>query len=505
MVLEQNLSLVNKVNRLLNWGHWFTFFNILLALLITAAYWWAEPLPQTVTGWFYLVSNWLGHTAFLCFLFFILTIFPVTLIFPYQRHVRGIAAALATVGLVALIFDAYVYQALGYHVGSASSEQTFDLLRQQVVTNLRNFILITSVVSAVLLAIELVLSNYCWKKVTRLQASGVGQPALYVFLGCFVASHSLHIWADAQLDLDVMKQDNVLPFTYPATANTFLAKYKVLDLSRLQESKAEQLQRPDNWLQPDVLQCRVVQTTQPVKVLILPSLSASDISLLQQHRFKAQTQHFAPVDAQSALLNLIYGRMQQNQQTGSSLQQPPGWLQQLTAEQFSISTSSADIQRTLPWVSSTEHPAATVQIKFIQDLATELTELNKSTRTLVLTQHAPESKFDLAPALLYSNWPGLNRAIANTVTQHLDLLPTVLAQIGCYSNWPGDNWFNPSVYPKLNILPHQMVSFKKDKMILVRDDGSYGVWSAGTLVPLSEKLDLPQLTDALKRLQLQPQ
>jgi hypothetical protein len=48
-----------------------------------------------------------------------------------------------------------------------------------------------------------------------------------------------------------------------------------------------------------------------------------------------------------------------------------------------------------------------------------------------------------------------------------------------------------------------MVSFKKDKMILVRDDGSYGVWSAGTLVPLSEKLDIPQLTDALKRVQQQ--
>ncbi len=58
---------------------------------------------------------------------------------------RGIAAVLATApGLVALIFDAYVYQALGHHVGSASSEQTIDLLRQQVVTNLRNFILITS-------------------------------------------------------------------------------------------------------------------------------------------------------------------------------------------------------------------------------------------------------------------------------------------------------------------------------------------------------------------------
>ncbi|RVT49150.1 DUF3413 domain-containing protein [Rheinheimera sediminis] len=502
MVLEQNLSLVNKVNRLLNWGHWFTFFNILLALVITSAYWWAEPLPQSITGWLYLVTNWLGHTAFLCFLFFILTIFPVTLIFPYQRHVRGIAATLATLGLVALIFDAYVYQALGYHVGSASSEQTIDLLRQQVVTNLRNFILITSVVAALLLAIELVLSNLCWKKVPRLQASGLGQPALYLFLGCFVTSHSLHIWADAQLDLDVLKQDNVLPFTYPATANTFLAKYKVLDLSRLQENKAEQLQRPTNWREPEALQC-TNQSMDAVTVLVVPALSAADIALLEQRNFKVHQHHFAPVEAPSALLNLLYGSMQLNKDMTSVLQQAPVWMAQMPAGQLSISASDAQFQQLLPWLALTPDAPASVQIKFSSDLATDLVQSDQGQHLVVLTQQAADSQFDLAPAQLYSRWPALHRATSDTVTQHLDLIPTLLAQLGCHTNWPGDNWFKPSAYPKLNLLPHQMVSFKKDKMILVRDDGSYGVWSAGTLVPLNEKLDIPQLTDALKRVQQQ--
>ena len=144
-----------------------------------------------------------------------------------------------------------------------------------------------------------------------------------------------------------------------------------------------------------------------------------------------------------------------------------------------------------------------MKVKFSHDLNAELAQISNTDNLLVLTQHAAESQFDLAPAQLYSSWPELNRALSNTVTQHLDLIPTLLAQLGCHSNWPGDNWFKPSTYPKLNLLPHQMVSFKKDKMILVRDDGSYGVWSAGTLVPLNEKLDIPQLTDALKRVQQQ--
>ena len=183
MVLEANLSLVKKVNRLLNWGHWFSLFNILLALVVTATYWLSDPFPQTITGWLYLGFNWLGHTAFLCFMFFILTIFPVSLIFPYQRHVRGLAAVLATSAFVVLIFDAYVYASLGYHIGSASFDQAVELLRQQIVTNLRNFVLIVLAVAALLLAFQLTLSNYCWKKAERLKQSGVAQPFLLLFIG----------------------------------------------------------------------------------------------------------------------------------------------------------------------------------------------------------------------------------------------------------------------------------------------------------------------------------
>jgi hypothetical protein len=203
------------------------------------------------------------------------------------------------------------------------------------------------------------------------------------------------------------------------------------------------------------------------------------------------------------LLNLLYGSMQLNKEMLATLQQAPAWMEQLPAGQLSISASDAEFQKLLPWLSLSDNSTATVKIKFSRDLSSELASFGNTDNLLVLTLHAAESQFDLAPAQLYSSWPALNRALSNTVTQHLDLVPTLLAQIGCHSNWPGDNWFKPSTYPKLNLLPHQMVSFKKDKMILVRDDGSYGVWSAGTLVPLNEKLDIPQLTDALKRVQQQ--
>ncbi|WP_337881379.1 DUF3413 domain-containing protein [Rheinheimera sp.] len=494
MVLEQNLSLVSKVNRLLNWGHWFTFFNTLLALGVTSAFWLAEPLPVTAAGWLYLVSNWLGHTAFLCFLFFILSIFPISLVFPYQRHVRGIAAVLATAGLVLLIFDAYVYQSLGYHVGSASSEQTIELLRQQVVTNARNFVLITAAVAALLLAIELTLSNFCWKKVQRLQHSGFGRPLLALFLGSFVFSHSLHIWADAQLKFDVTKQDNVLPLTYPATANTFLARYDLLDLQQLKQDKADQLQTQSSWQSLQPLSCQL-SAPAAFRIYVVPTLSKELQLALQHQGFASSDQHFAPVDPQLALLNLVYGQLELADNL-SLLQHPPAWL----AQQQSIRVGkTGHWPAELSWLTASS-TAEQPQLLFVEQPEQLQQLLHSDEAALVLALTASHQQLLLAPAPLLVRWPGWPDKKQQAVTQHLDLLPSLLFSVGCRSNWPGDALQEPSTLPKLNLTKHQLISFKKDKMTVVRDDGSYGVWSAGTLVPLNEKMDLPMLTDALKRI-----
>jgi len=504
MVLEQNLSLVNKIDRLLRWGHWFTFFNVLLALLVTGSYFLADPLPTSLLGWSYLVLNWLGHTAFLCFLFFIITIFPVSLIFPYQRHVRGIAAVLATIGLIALIFDAYVYHSLGYHAGSASYEQTVDLLRQQVVTNLRNFILITTTVAVLLVSIQLVISNYCWKKIARLSHSGIGRPAMVLLLSCFMCSHLLHIWGDASQHQDIIRQDNVLPLSYPATARTMLVRYKLLDPAQLSRPFSEQGQ--SDWLQtkstkasPVELQCAAGSNSNPIHLWIITQTDNSLAAQLPGDGWRRLPQHMAPVAPQSAILNLLYADV-----AIADLQQAPGWLHQLPSSYVGVSATSDWLQE-LPWLNQQfVHPQAPVQLHLLDDTSTlrpALTALPESWH-LVVQLHASAGQFALGQTAVWYRWPELHQQRINEVTQHLDLLPTVLAGAGCFNQqeWVGDNLLRPVTQAKLNLLNNQLYSFRKDKMLVVNEDGSYSVWSAGTLVRLEQRLDLPMLTDALKRL-----
>jgi membrane-anchored protein YejM (alkaline phosphatase superfamily) len=57
-----------QVSRLISWGHWFTFFNILLALGISSRYILANPWPETQLGVSYLILSWLGHFSFIGFI-----------------------------------------------------------------------------------------------------------------------------------------------------------------------------------------------------------------------------------------------------------------------------------------------------------------------------------------------------------------------------------------------------------------------------------------------------
>ena len=68
-----------NVSRLISWGHWFLFFNILLGMLIAIRFIIATPWPTTGLGQFYLLVSWIGHFGFIGFILFLLTIFPLVM------------------------------------------------------------------------------------------------------------------------------------------------------------------------------------------------------------------------------------------------------------------------------------------------------------------------------------------------------------------------------------------------------------------------------------------
>lgn len=64
-----------RVSRLVGWGHWFAFFNIIAAMLVGTRYISQSPWPETLLGQFYLAVSWVGHFGFLVFALYLLVLF----------------------------------------------------------------------------------------------------------------------------------------------------------------------------------------------------------------------------------------------------------------------------------------------------------------------------------------------------------------------------------------------------------------------------------------------
>jgi membrane-anchored protein YejM (alkaline phosphatase superfamily) len=229
----------DKIARLISWGHWFTFANIVLCLFIGLLYIEAAPKPSTAIGNLYMLVSWIGHFAFLPFVFFIILIFPFCLIVPYSKILRGFAALIASFGLIALIADALFFRQYGYHLNTYSMAQmTRDA---EAVFTGASFVIISGVLLGFLLTvgIQLLLANLAWKRLEDLQQRKIGAPVTAIFLLCFFVSHSIHVWADAVLYDPITQQDDMFPLSYPTTAKTLMAKHGVIDVESYQATNAD--------------------------------------------------------------------------------------------------------------------------------------------------------------------------------------------------------------------------------------------------------------------------
>lgn len=229
-----------RVSRLVSWGHWFAFYNILVALVIASIYIFAEPLPETLLGQVYLVMNWLGHISFLTFIGFVIAIIPLCYLINNSRLVKGLSSTIAALGQAVLAFDALLYHRTGLHISWQGSELVVDETVQQVASIGIEQLLFFGLLFVVWLSFQLLIANAIWQRIDRFSRQHIEQSVIGIFLACFIGAHGLHIWADAKLYQPIVKQDNMFPLSYPATAKTTLSRYGLLDIEDYNQRKSMQ-------------------------------------------------------------------------------------------------------------------------------------------------------------------------------------------------------------------------------------------------------------------------
>ena len=492
MNLSGQSQFASKANQLLSWGHWFTFANIGLALIISLGYLAADTSPTTLMGSLYLVLNWVGHISFLTFMAFVLTIFPLSLVFPYPRHIRGMAAILATLGASLLALDAFIYFNLGYHLSLSALEQIISLTWQ---TFVQGSLLATFIAGAcvfLILAFELIVSNHCWRHLDQLKQISCGKKITAVFVSCFAMSHLLHIWGDANLKFDITKQDNVLPLSYPTTAKSLLAKNDLLDIDLYNQERDLSLSAISQHYQlpANIPACSVSAPKQTAAMLVFES----DTQL--QHYLTAQSNSYFAIDtflqpalSQDTLFNLIYGLPAYYKPALMGNQTPPAWLnhnQSVTIDGFADFNylNVPDVQPTLSIVNANKNSQVQADLIFAFSLA-------------------PNQARPIHSSTLYVNDQTLT--LQSDIVQPMDLLATIVGQLWqcdevAKATIVGHNLYQAEQETGINYTQGIFIAYKKDRITLIEPDGSFKNISAAQGFTLEHRLDVPFLVESIKKL-----
>jgi uncharacterized protein len=242
-----------RVSRLVGWGHWFAFFNILAAMLVGSRYVIESTWPSTLIGKVYLILSWIGHFGFLVFAIYILILFPLTFLIPSRKLLRFVAVCFATAGLIILLIDTQTYDALNLHLNPVVWQLLFSDDGPTFSKDLQHLFILLPLI----FALELAMSEWVWRKQRKLSHKHIGRPIAALFFISFISSHLIYVWSDAYIYPSVTNQRTNFPLSYPMTAKSFMEKHGLFDreeyLKRLDlnPTSADQVNYPKDVIRYD--------------------------------------------------------------------------------------------------------------------------------------------------------------------------------------------------------------------------------------------------------------
>ena len=546
MVSFESKPYSKRLLQLVSWSHWFTFFNIIAAILLSSIYVFNEAMPETLLGQTYLVTTWLSHMAFLTFMSFVLILFPITILFPRTRFIRVVASIIFTAELLLLLLDAFIYSRLGYHLNISSSAPILALITNEIQQNSRMFWFVSLVLCLVILSFELVASNYAWKHLKTLQKTVFARFVVVPLVSFFFFSHIVHIWADANLEYDVLRQDTVLPLSYPSTAKTLLTKYGMFDqvdyIARRSSPLAftdvvpkypnYQGQCPDNS----------ALTQSIFMVLTDETLTSQQLEKIKQRTRAGKLSLDNHVDnalPKDAWFNLFYSLPSIYKSDVLAQNIPPLLLQIIEkkslAKSFTVIDENTDSTEELPAPISTLFPApnrlsnisslifadklnsqaAGLHVFYFKDKDSYQFELfldalmaaqNKKQQKDILWissigNKTNDTSLSIKPALLVL--PESKNKSIDKLTSHMDVQPTLIKRwLGCDITESGySNGVDIKRLKKDRIIANTMddgiVIFNKDKSMFVDQNGNFQSYSIQLAAPITAKTDFPLMIDGV--------
>ncbi|WP_158587153.1 DUF3413 domain-containing protein [Motilimonas pumila] len=321
---------MDNVSKLISWGHWFSFINILFALVIATRYLVAADWPPSLLGQGYMLVSWLGHFSFLGFAFYLLLIFPISFLVPNEKAMRLIAVFIATVGTTTLLLDTQSFTLFNFHLNPLVWNYLFGGEGPQA-TNLL-FIAIPFI-----FLLQLTASGLIWRNLKTLHQKKLGPVIATSLFVAFLLTHTIHIWADASYYRPITMQKANFPLSYPMTAKTFLIRHGWMQQN--EQEKSNRHTHPGREIKYPLRAIEVNQPQPKMNVLLVmidalraDMLNPTNMPALSQFAGSASTfnHHFSGSNhARLGIFTTFYGLPSQYWPDISDAYTPPILMTQL--------------------------------------------------------------------------------------------------------------------------------------------------------------------------------
>lgn len=318
-----------------------------LVWLIALRYLPFMEVPHDGWGILYLVLTWIGHFGLLVLLGWVLLLIPA-LVLP-SRLLWPLAALVAAFGASALLVDTVVYAQYRFHVNYFMVSLFLNDKNGEIFSfSIETWLIVAGVALALLLA-------QGWLA-RRLIMTG-GQRRLPVgkisgvLLLALVASHLLHIVADARYMRSVTQQTGVYPLLFPATAKDFMADHGWLDPRAARSERADvNVKAADELEWPlNPLQCSPQSSPNIMLVMIdswrsdeFDARTTPNIHAALEQSGRRYTQHYSGGNStRTGVMSLFYGLVGNYYHYINNTQTPPLLVTEMQRQDYALGIFAA--------------------------------------------------------------------------------------------------------------------------------------------------------------------
>jgi hypothetical protein len=302
------------------------------------------------------------------------------------------------------------------------------------------------------------------------------------------------VWADARLYNPVLKQDNMFPLSYPATAKTLMARYGFIDLEERDQQEKLQYNSESSRFNypPKQVYCSVDNTRKVIVLASLDIINTDSVASITSNQFHLNLQREPEGFARQLLFGIPSNLL--------AMTSGPAVATELL-NAFNVTTdfytSGQNSQQEFDSFSDTlrnsENGFFMGIVSSEQMDKFDLSALKESAKVLVIGKSNPDT------FKLWSNF-----VVSSQVSSNEDIIPTVLSEFGCLAPpirfSTGQTLQNPTRQWIVSTQDNNLVVVKYPLLTKVAKDGSYQVTNITTQSKVLIDLDTNLLSRSIKHL-----